>query len=140
MVMNKLLEYHDRLDYLKTEGTLAELLDFLGMQYFDGSRKKHNEHRDVYEFIKEGTMAVEVILTESKVRIWSRLSAWDNIQQKDSFWYILFDKYPELVKRLIDLLAKEYSYLGSLSYEIRLDGKFREFKREYLRLGNSEEC
>lgn len=85
MVKNNLLEYHDRLDYLKTEGTLAELLDFLGMQYFDGSRKKHNEHRDVYEFIKEGTMAVEVILTESKVRIWSRLSAWYNIQQKDSF-------------------------------------------------------
>lgn len=140
MVKNNLLEYHDRLDYLKTEGTLAELLDFLGMQYFDGSRKKHNEHRDVYEFIKEGTMAVEVILTESKVRIWSRLSAWYNIQQKDSFWYILFDEYSELVKRLLDLLDKEYSYLGSLSYEIRLDGKFREFKREYLRLGNSEEC
>lgn len=83
--MNKLLKYHDRLDYLKTEGTLAELLDFLGMQYFDGSRKKGNEHRDVYEFIKEGTMAIEVILTESKVRIWSRLSAWDNIQQKILF-------------------------------------------------------
>ena len=138
MVMNKLLEYHDRLDYLKTEGTLAELLDLLGMQYFDGSRKKHNEHRDVYEFIKEGTMAIEVILTEFKVRIWSRLSAWDNIQQKDSFWYILFDEYPELVKRLIDLLDKEYSYLGSLSYEIRLDGKFREFKKEYL--DDSNEC
>lgn len=140
MVMNKLLEYHDRLGYLKTEGTLSELLDFLGMQYFDGSRKKGNEHRDVYEFIKEGTMAIEVILTESKVRIWSRLSALYNIQQKDSFWYILFDEYPELVKRLIDLLDKEYSYLGSLSYEIRLDGEFKEFKKKYLRLGNSEEC
>lgn len=108
------------------------------MQYFDGSRKKHNEHRDVYELIKEGTMAVEVILTESKVRIWSRLSAWYNIQQKDSFWYILFDEYLELVKRLIDLLDKEYSYLGSLSYEIRLDGKFKEFKKEYL--DDSNEC
>lgn len=83
-------------------------------------------------------MAIEVILTESKVRIWSRLSTWDNIQQKDSFWYILFDKYPELVKRLIDLLDKEYSYLGSLSYEIRLDGKFKEFKKEYLDLNDSE--
>ena len=139
MVKNNLLEYSNRLNYLQTEGMLSELLDFLGMQYFDGSREKGNEHRDVYEFLKEGTMAIEVILTESKVRIWSRLSAWDNIQQKDSFWYILFDKYPELVKRLIDLLDKEYSYLGSLSYEIRLDGKFKEFKREYLRLGNSEE-
>lgn len=138
MVKNNLLEYSNRLNYLQTEGTLSELLDFLGMQYFDGSREKGNEHRDVYEFIKEGTMAIEVILTESKVRIWSRLSAWDSIQQKDSFWYILFDKYPELVKRLIDLLDKEYSYLGSLYYEIRLDGKFKEFKKEYL--DDSNEC
>ena len=138
MVKNNLLEYPNRLNYLQTEGTLSELLDFLGIQYFDGSRKKGNEHQDVYEFIKEGTMAIEVILTESKVRIWSRLSAWDNIQQKDSFWYILFNKYPELVKRLIDLLDKKYSYLGSLSYEIRLDGKFKEFKKEYL--DDSNEC
>ena len=140
MVKNNLLEYSNRLNYLQTEGMLSELLDFLGMQYFDGSRKKGNENRDVYEFIEEGTMAIEVILAESKVRIWSRLSAWDNIQQKDSFWYILFDKYPELVKRLIDLLDKEYSYLGSLSYEIRLEGVFKEFKVEYLDLGDSEEC
>ena len=138
--MNNLLEYHDRLDYLQKEGTLSELLDFLGMQYFDGSRKKHNEHRDVYEFIKEGTMAIEVILTESKVRIWSRLSAWYSLRHEDSFWYILFNKYPKLVKRLLDLLDKEYSYLGALSYEIRLDGEFNEFKKEYLKLGNSEEC
>ena len=108
------------------------------MHYFDGSRNKHNEHRDVYEFIKEGTMAIEVVLTESKVRIWSTLSDWYSLRHKDSFWYILFDKYPELVKRLIDLLDKEYSYLGSLSYEIRLDGKFKEFKKKYL--DDSNEC
>lgn len=140
MIINNLLEYHNKLCYLQKEATLAELLDFLGMQYFDGSRKNHNEHRDVYEFIKEGTMAIEVILTESKVRIWSTLSAWYSLRHKDSFWYILFDKYPELVKRLIDLLDKEYSYLGSLSYEIRLEGEFKEFKVEYLDLDDSEEC
>ena len=138
MVMNTLNDFYNRINYLTEKGTLQELLNFLGMQYFDGSRKKHNEHRDVYEFTKEGTMAIEVVLTESKVRIWSRLSAWYNIQQKDSFWYILFDEYPELVKRLIDLLDKEYSYLGSLSYEIRLDGEFKEFKKEYL--DDSNEC
>lgn len=136
--MNSLQDFQSRLNYIQTEGTLLELVEFLGMQYFDGSRKKHNEHRDVYEFIKEGIMAIEVVLTESKVRIWSRLSAWYNIQQKDSFWYILFDEYPELVKRLIDLLDKEYSYLGSLSYEIRLEGEFKEFKKEYL--DDSNKC
>lgn len=36
------------------------------------------------------------------------------------------------------LLDKEYSYLGSLSYEVRLDGKFNEFKKEYLDLDNSK--
>lgn len=138
MQRTALMYLHNRLCYLKEEVTLLEFLEILGMQYFDGSRKKGNEHRDVYEFIKEGTMAIEVILTESKVRIWSRLSAYESLQYKDSFWYILFDEYPELVKRLIDLLDKEYSYLGSLSYEIRLDGKFKEFKKEYL--DDSNEC
>lgn len=138
MVKNNLLEYSNRLNYLQTEGTLSELLDFLGMQYFDGSRNKHNEHRDVYEFIKEGTMAIEVIPTESKVRIWSTLSAWHSLRHKDSFWYILFGKYPELVKRLVDLLNRKYSYLGSLSYEIRLGGQFKEFKKDYLDLDDSE--
>lgn len=132
MIMNSLQDFHSRLNYIQTEGTLLELAEFLGMRYFDGSRKKHNEHRDVYEFIKEGTIAIEVVLTESKVRIWSNLSAWSSLQLRDSFWDILFDKYPKLVKRLIDLLDKEYSYLGSLSYEIRLDGVFKEFKMEYL--------
>lgn len=138
MQITTLMDLHKRLCYLEEEVALSEFLEILGMQYFDGSRKKGNEHRDVYEFIKEGTMAIEVILTESKVRIWSRLSAYESLQHKDSFWYILFDKYPELVKRLIDLLDKEYSYLGSLSYEIRLDGKFEEFKKEYLDYSN--EC
>lgn len=138
MQINTLMDLHKRLCYLEEEATLSELLEFLGMQYFDGSRKKHNEHRDVYEFIKEGTIAIEVVLTESKVRIWSNLSAWSSLQLRDSFWDILFDKYPKLVKRLIDLLDKEYSYLGSLSYEIRLDGAFKEFKKEYL--DDSNEC
>lgn len=138
MVMNTLNDFYNRINYLTEKGTLQELLDFLGMQYFDGSRKKHNEHRDVYEFIKEGTIAIEVVLIESKVRIWSNLSTWSSLQLRDSFWYILFGEYPELVKRLIDLLDKEYSYLGSLSYEIRLDGEFKEFKKEYL--DDSNEC
>ena len=47
-------------------------------------------------------------------------------------------EYPKLVKRLMGLLDKEYSYLGSLSYEVRLDGKFNEFKKEYLDLDNSK--
>lgn len=38
------------------------------MQYFEGSRQEGNEDRDVYEFVDKGTMAIEVLLNESKVR------------------------------------------------------------------------
>lgn len=133
-----LQSYHNRLDCLLTEGTLEEVLEFLGLQYFDGSREEGNENRDVYEFTDKGVMAIEVLLKESKVRFWSNFSSWMSLPNNDNFWSLLFDGYPKLVKRLMELLDKEYSYLGSLSYEVRLDGKFSEFKREYLDLDNSK--
>lgn len=133
-----LQSYHNKLDCLLTEGTLSELLEFLGMQYFDGSREKGNENRDVYEFADKGVMAIEVLLNESKVRFWSNFSSWMSLPKNDNFWSLLLDGYPKLVKRLMELLDKEYSYLGSLSYEVRLDGKFKEFKKEYLDLDNSK--
>lgn len=108
------------------------------MQYFEGSRQEGNENRDVYEFVDKGTMAIEVLLNESKVRFWSNFSSWISSSNNDNFWSLLFEGYPKLVKRLIELLDKEYSYLGSLSYEIWLDGKFNEFKKEYLELDNSK--
>lgn len=133
-----LQSYHNRLDYLLTEGTFSELLEFLGMRYFEGSRQEGNENRDVYEFVDKGTMAIEVLLNEPKVRFWSNFSSWMSLPNNDNFWSLLFDGYPKLVKRLMKLLDKEYSYLGSLSYEVRLDGKFNEFKKEYLELNNSK--
>lgn len=125
-----LQSYHNRLDCLLTEGTLSELLEFLGMQYFEGSGEKGNENRDVYEFTDKGVMAIEVLLNESKVRFWSNFSSWMSLPNNDNFWSLLFEGYPKLVKRLMELLDKEYSYLGSLSYEVRLDGKFISFTLE----------
>lgn len=110
-----LQSYHNRLDCLLTEGTLSELLEFLGMQYFEGSREKGNESRDVYEFVDKGTMAIEVLLNESKVHFWSNFSSWISLPNNDNFWSLLLDGYPKLVKRLMELLDKEYPYLGSLS-------------------------
>lgn len=133
-----LQSYHNRLDYLLTEGTLSDLLEFLGMQYFEESRQEGNEDWDVYEFVDRGTMAIEVLLNESRVRFWSNFSSWMSLPNNDNFWSLLFEGYPKLVKRLIELLDKEYSYLGSLSYEVRLDGRFNEFKKEYLELDNSK--
>lgn len=129
--------YHNRLDYLLTEGTLEEVLEFLGLQYFDGSREEGNENRDVYEFIDKGVMAIEVLLNESKVRFWSELSKWVS-PESNSFWYLLFVENLRLLRRLIDLLEEEYSYLGSLSYELRLDGVFEGFKPKHRVVNSSE--
>lgn len=125
-----LQSYHNRLDCLLTEGTLSELLEFLGMQYFDGSRQAGNKNRNVYEFTDKGVMAIEVLLDESKVRFWSNFSSWMSLPNNDNFWSLLFEGYPKLVKRLMELLDKEYSYLGSLSYEVCIDGKFVGFTLE----------
>lgn len=38
------------------------------MRYFEGSGQAGNENRDVYEFVADNTMAIEVLLNESKVR------------------------------------------------------------------------
>ena len=108
------------------------------MQYFEGSRQEGNENRDVYEFVDKGIMATEVLLKESRVCFWSNFSSWMSPPNNDNFWSLLFDGYPKLVKRLMELLDKKYSYLGSLSYELRLGGKFNEFKKEYLELNNSK--
>lgn len=126
-----LLGLNNHINYLIEEGSLEELLEFLGMQYFEGSRKHGNESRDVYEFIETGTLAIEVLLKESKVRFWSNLSEWYSISKKDSIWYLFFGEYLKLAKRLMELLNEKYSSLGSLVYELKLDGKFRGFSLEF---------
>ena len=93
-----LQSYHNRLDCLLTEGTLSDLLEFLGMQYFEGSGQEGNENRDVYEFVDKGTMVIKVLLNESKVRFWSNFSSWMSLPNNDNFWSLLFDGYPKLVK------------------------------------------
>ena len=131
MAQFTLLGLNNHINYLIERGSLEELLEFLGMQYYDGSRKHGNESRDVYEFIETGTLAIEVLLEESKVRFWSNLSEWYNLPKKYSFWYLFFGQYLKLAKRLMELLNEKYSSLGSLAYELKLDGKFRGFSLGY---------
>ena len=126
-----LLGLNNHINYLIEEGSLEELIEFLGMQYFEGSRKHGNESRDVYEFVETGTLAIEVLLENSKVRFWSNLSEWYNLSKKDSFWYLFFGEYLKLAKRLMELLNEKYSSSGSLTYELKLDGKFRGFSLEF---------
>lgn len=46
MQITTLMNLHKRLYYLEEEATLSELLEFLGMRYFEGSRKEGNEDHD----------------------------------------------------------------------------------------------
>ena len=57
MQINTLMDLHQRICYLEEDATLPELLEFLGMRYFDGSRQVGNENCDVYEFVDDNTMA-----------------------------------------------------------------------------------
>ena len=128
--MNTLMDLHKRLCYLEEEATLSELLKFLGMRYFEGSRKEGNEDRDVYEFIEDNTMAIEVLLNESKVRFHSKLNAYTG-SKDGSFWDILFETKLGVLARLLDVLDEKYPYLGSITFEFFTCGQFEAFNVYY---------
>lgn len=130
MQITTLMDLHKRLCYLEEEAALSELLEFLGMRYFEGSRKEGNEDRDVYEFIDNNTMAIEVLLKESKVRFHSKLNAYTG-SKDDSFWDILFETRLGVLARLLDVLDEKYSYLGSITFEFFTCGQFEGFDIDY---------
>ena len=130
MQITTLMDLHKRLCYLEEEATPSELLKFLGMHYFEGSRKEGNEDRDVFEFIDDNTMAIEVLLKESKVRFHSKLNAYTG-SKDDSFWDILFETKLGVLARLLDVLDEKYSYLGSITFEFFTCGQFEAFDVYY---------
>ena len=134
MQITTLMYLHNRLCYLEEDATLPELLEFLGMRYFEGSRKEGNKDRDVYEFIDDNTMAIEVLLKESKVRFHSKLNAYTG-SKDDSFWDILFETKLGVLARLLDVLDEKYSYLGSITFEFFTCGQFEAFDIDYEPLG-----
>ena len=121
-----LMDLHQRMCYLEEDATLPELLEFLGMRYFEGSRQEGNEDRDVYEFIDNNTMAIEVLIKESKVRFHSKLDVYRN-SKDDKFWDILFEANLNLLARLMDLFEEKYSESGSLKFEYYAYGQFEAF-------------
>lgn len=130
MQITTLMDLHKRMCYLREDATLQEVLEFLGMHYFEGSRQKGNEDRDVYEFVDDLTMAIEVLLKESKVRFHSKLNAYTG-SKDDSFWDILFETRLDVLSRLLDGLEEKYSDLGTLTFEFFTCGKFEAFDIEY---------
>ena len=128
------MDLHQRICYLEEDATLPELLEFLGMRYFDGSRQEGNENRDVYEFVNDNTMAIEVLLNESKVSFHSKLNVYTGTK-KDNFWDILFEAYLGVLARLLGVLEEKYADLGTLTFEFFTCGQFEAFDIDYGPIG-----
>ena len=124
------MELNKRMHYLDEEATISELLDFLGMRYSESSRTEGNEYHDVYEFIEDGTVAIEVFLEDSKVRFHSELGTYMD-SKDDKFWDILFEPQLGLVARLLDLFEEKYSDLGTLTFEFFIYGQLEAFDVDY---------
>lgn len=86
-------------------GNLEESLKLLDIVYFDGSLKKGNENRIIFEFSKSCTIAVEILLVEKKIRFWDWMRGY---QKGDYFWKYVFENYKELGHRILGLLVAEY--------------------------------
>lgn len=96
--------FQNQVKNIEKEGSLKEALELLGIVYFDGSLKKDNENRIVFEFSKNGTMAIEVQLMEKKIRFWG----WSIALGGKYFWEYVFKNYKELWYRILSLLIVEY--------------------------------
>ena len=129
-----LMDLHQRMCYLEEDATLPELLEFLGMRYFEGSGQSGNENRDVYEFVADNTMAIEVFLEESKVRFHSKLNAYTGTKE-DNFWDILFETHLGVLYQLLCVLEEKYSDLGNLTFEFFTCGQFEAFDIDYGPIG-----
>ena len=109
-------DFQKQVDSISKEKNLKESLKLLGVVYFDGSLKKGNENRIVFEFSKKCTMAIEVQLMEKKIRFWG----WIGTRlEGDYFWRYVFKNYEELWRSVLNLLISEYfSPTESVSCEI----------------------
>ena len=96
--------FQNQVKNIEKKGNLKEALELLGIVYFDGSLKKGNENRIVFEFSKSCTMAIEVRLMEKKIRFWG----WRIGLKGDYFWEYVFKNYKELWYRILSLLIVEY--------------------------------
>ena len=108
--------FQNQVKNIEKKGNLKEVLELLGIVYFDGSLKKGNENRIVFTFSKSGTIAIEVQLVEKKIRFWG----WIGTRlEGDYFWRYVFKNYEELWRSVLNLLVSEYfSPTESVSCEI----------------------
>lgn len=121
MAQFTLNDFYNRIDYLTEKGTLEELLDFLEVQCVKGSE------RDVYNLVNTDLMVFDVLHSEAKVRFEVFSPKEDSEYMVENFFLSLFEDFRELLARLLELLSKKYSNLGSLAYEKHLLKEYSEF-------------
>lgn len=121
MTLKTLQNLEKELNYLLKDGTLEEVLTFLGIRYFEGSLNYGNENRIVYEFEKDGLIAISISTLDGSVKLWGKLHESSSVYR--SFWVWLAQNYSLLFERLIYLLNDEYNSLGNLDYTIDIQGE-----------------
>lgn len=104
-------DFYNRIGYLIEKGTLEELLAFLEVQCVGGSE------RDVFNIANTSFKAFEVLLDEAKVCFEVFSPKGSKGEVVEDFFITLFKDHCELLARLLKLLGKKYSHLGSLTYE-----------------------
>lgn len=123
MTLKTLQNLEKELNYLLKDGTLEEVLTFLGIRYFEGSLNYGNENRIVYEFEKDGLIAISISTLDGSVKLWGKVHNSITSGLYRSFWVWLAQYYSLLFERLIYLLNDEYNSLGDLDYTIDIQGK-----------------
>lgn len=120
MTLKTLQNLEKELNYLLKDGTLEEVLTSLGIRYFEGSLNYGNENRIVYEFEKDGLIAISISTLDGSVKLWGKLHESSSVYR--SFWVWLAQNYSLLFERLIHLLNEEYSSLGNLDFVLDIQG------------------
>lgn len=124
MTLKTLRSLDKDLNYLLKDGSLEEVLAFLGIQHFDSNHKLGDELRFVYEFEDTCTLAIEVSITNKEMRFWGTTQDSKHRLISRSFWVWLDQHYGLLFLRLIYLLNKRYRSYSSYAYKANIQGEW----------------
>lgn len=124
MTLKTLQNLEKELNYLLKDGTLEEVLTFLGIRYYDSNHKQGDELRFIYEFEDTCTLAVEVSITYNEIRFWGTLQDSNHHLIKRSFWVWLDQHYGLLFLRVIYLLNKRYRSSSPYTYKVNIQGEW----------------
>lgn len=124
MTLKTLQKLDKDLTHLMREGTLEEVLTFLGIQYFESDHKHGAELKYVYEFEDTYTLAIEVSITNKEIRFWGNIRDSKHRLIERSFWVWLDQHYGLLFLRLIYLLNKRYRSFSQYTYKVEIQGEW----------------